>query len=219
MVARFDRVWHTGWYMFNKDNSCVRQTWGSIKAAVVGSAAATVFGVAILCMSLLAGADPVRVFTQSNSLDQPIRKVEMVDYYLPYPGILPDNPLYKLKAARDIVSLWLIPDGEKKAEKELRYADKRIGAAVALVDGGKKDLGVTTATKAEKYLESSVNRTVKISRDGSDVKSLMLTQIKATAKHAEVLRELNDKAGGLDQSLARTERLREEVDQAFLESK
>ena len=70
-----------------------------------------------------------------------------VEYYLPYPGILPDSPLYKIKAIRDRVQLVLTFDEVQKAERELLYADKRVGAAWALADGGKADLAVSTATK------------------------------------------------------------------------
>ena len=78
------------------------------------------------------------------------------------------------------------------------YADKRINAALALIEGNKVGVGVSTATKAEKYLESAVNRLIKLSGEGKDVKSLLLTLSKATAKHVEVLEGLDKRVTGPD---------------------
>lgn len=80
------------------------------------------------------------------------------DYYLPYPGILPDHPLYWLKMVRDRIMLWTTRDPLQQYQRLLHYSDKRIGAAKALIEGGQPELGVTTATKAEKYLEQAVSQ-------------------------------------------------------------
>ena len=50
------------------------------------------------------------------------------NYLLPYPGMLPDNPLYMLKAMRDRVINFLIADSQKKAEFYLLQSDKRLNA-------------------------------------------------------------------------------------------
>ena len=110
-----------------------------------------------------------------------------VDYYLPYPGILPDHPLYWLKMVRDRIGLVLTTAETAKAEKLLLYADKRLGAAWALIEGNKVPLGVSTLTKAEKYLEQTVQlRDSFIDKDKLD---------KAIKKHLEVLTILKDKSG------------------------
>lgn len=80
---------------------------------------------------------------------------EGVDYYLPYPGLLPDHPLYFLKMMRDRVRM-LVAGASQKGELSLLYADKRIGAAEALVHGGKQALGAEVAYKAEGYLRSAL---------------------------------------------------------------
>ena len=110
-----------------------------------------------------------------------------VDYYLPYPGILPDHPLYWLKMVRDRVGLLITVGNQAKAEKLLLYADKRLGAAWALVDGNKVPLGVSTLTKAEKYLEQAVIR------GGDD--SFKTRLGKAILKHREVLLLVRPKVG------------------------
>jgi len=112
---------------------------------------------------------------------------QSVDYYLPYPGILPDHPLYWLKMVRDRVGLVLTTAETAKAEKLLLYADKRLGAAWALIDGNKVPLGVSTLTKAEKYLEQAAQL-----RDSFTDKDKL---DKAIKKHLEVLALLKDKSG------------------------
>ena len=41
------------------------------------------------------------------------------NYAFPYPGVLPDSPLWLIKAARDRILLWLTFDKVGKAEKML----------------------------------------------------------------------------------------------------
>lgn len=109
------------------------------------------------------------------------------DYYLPYPGLLPDHPLYWVKMVRDRVQLLLTVDKSVKAEKLLNYADKRLGAAWALIDGNKKTLGVTTLSKAEKYLDQALE----LGKDTGFKENLK----KAIVKHEEVIALLKEKAG------------------------
>jgi len=116
-----------------------------------------------------------------------------VDYYLAYPGILPDHFLYPLKMVRDRVWLFLTTDPVRKAELLLLFADKRIGAAKALIEGGKQELGLSTITKAEKYLERAVLQGEKAGEAGKDVSSFSEKLTKATLKHEEVLTGLLEK--------------------------
>ena len=110
-----------------------------------------------------------------------------MDYYLPYPGILPDSPFYWVKMARDRVQLWLTPSPLKKAEKLLLYADKRLGAGYSLVDGGKERLGVSTLTKAEKYLERAGEKRERFG-ESEEEKIFEDKFLKARLKHEQVLR-------------------------------
>jgi hypothetical protein len=81
------------------------------------------------------------------------------DYTLPYPGILPDNPFYMLKTARDNFIGLLISDAKKKAEFNLLQADKRLQAGVYLIDKNKKyDLAEQTISKGENYFEQAISK-------------------------------------------------------------
>jgi hypothetical protein len=84
--------------------------------------------------------------TEEELIDQQ----EEVDYFLPYPGILPDHFLYPLKMIRDRIWLWLTINPLKKADLLLLFADKRLGAGKALVEGNKIELGINTLTKSSR---------------------------------------------------------------------
>src|SRR5260221_13808872 len=81
------------------------------------------------------------------------------DYTLPYPGILPDNPLYVFKAMRDRMVSWFITDPKNKATFDLLQADKRVAAAFAMskerpVNGL---LVVQTISKGENYFSEAIS--------------------------------------------------------------
>lgn len=72
-----------------------------------------------------------------------------IKYDLAYPGILPDNPLYKLKVLRDKIIVQTIMDPEKKVNFYLLQTDKGILASAMLVDQNKINLAKETLLKAE----------------------------------------------------------------------
>lgn len=197
------------------------KTWGGWKRGILGSFTAVIFGLVILLTSIMAAVSPVGVFPHDlAAAEQP----EVIEYYLPYPGLLPDSPLYKIKMVRDRISLWLTFDSEKLIWKNLQLADKRINAAVFLVNGGKAELGVVTASKAEKYLESAVVKAESMVKQGKDVKSVLNTLITATAKHAELLSSMQVKVDGANKETVRLSKelavtLHTRSEQALRESK
>ena len=138
------------------------------------------------------------VFTLFLLIAQPL-KAQMVDYYLPYPGYLPDHPLYWAKMVRDRVDLWLAFKPQTKADRILNFADKRLAAGWALIDKGEIDLGVSTLTKGEKYLDQAILL-------NQHLDQTRLT--KAKLKHWEVINLLKDKVadkhqGVMEQMLVR----------------
>ena len=119
-----------------------------------------------------------------------------VDYALPYPGLLPDNPLYFLKVSRDRIVSFLISDSLKKAEFDLLQADKRISAALYLFNSTKKnqkttELIISTTSKAENYLEQSITKIREAKKEGKDTADLLRRLKDAVRKHSEVLKMLN----------------------------
>ena len=73
-------------------------------------------------------------------------------YLLPYPGILPNHPLYWSKMIRDRIQLMTTTDPTQKMQLLLLFADKRLAAGQLLIATGDNSLGISTITKAEKYL-------------------------------------------------------------------
>lgn len=117
--------------------------------------------------------------------------VQKVDYTLPYPGILPDHPLYFLKRMRDTILEKLISDPIRKAEFYLLQSDKRLQMGIMLINAGKGSLGETTISKAEKYMEQAVSGLSAYKKSGSAVPPYIVERLeKATAKHTEVITEL-----------------------------
>lgn len=201
------------------ESSFLVSIWGSLKNALVGCGVAVLFGLVILLTSIYS----VSAAAASDKVMMPIKAAPVtevkVDYYLPYPGLLPDSPAYKFKMARDFLKLNLTFGEIQKAQVELLFADKRIGAAQVLLDGGKMQLAASTASKAEKYLGSSVNRTASLAKKGQDVKSMLLTLSKAIAKHTEIVTDMISKTSGedrvvLETSLKNTKSFAEIVSQA-----
>jgi len=150
--------------------------------------------------------------TEEELIDQQ----EEVDYFLPYPGILPDHFLYPLKMIRDRIWLWLTINPLKKADLLLLFADKRLGAGRALVEGNKIELGITTLTKAEKYLERAANQERIANQENEETEDFVGKLLMASLKHQEVLSELREKLTGsdlsvIDQTLEMSRRVREQV--------
>ena len=149
--------------------------------------------------------------TQSASL-----AVEESDYYLPYPGILPDHPLYWLKMLRDKIVLELTRDPQTRFERLLLYADKRIGAAEVLVKGRKFDLGVTTTLKSENYLEQAVQQLQQLSENNKATAMMKGQAENSTAKHRQILekikKETNIDQGTINQMLQLNSKINKEID-------
>lgn len=86
------------------------------------------------------------------TLAQPITfDNQKVVYDLPSPGLLPDHPLYFIKAIRDRLTEFATNDPLKKVELYLSYSDKRAQMALDLSKKGKNSLAISTISKGEKY--------------------------------------------------------------------
>lgn len=111
-----------------------------------------------------------------------------VDYYLAYQGnVLPDSPLWFLKVIRDRVWLLITTNPSRKAELKLLFADKRVAASEILFEKGEADIGFSTLTKAEKYLEEASQAEVQNREKGIDTKDFLMRLANASLKHAEVI--------------------------------
>lgn len=113
-----------------------------------------------------------------------------VEYDLPYPGLLPDNPLYNFKALRDRIIEILISDPAKKGEFFLLSSDKRFNAGVFLIIKGKNDLGVLYISKSNNYMSMAIAQSTQAGARGKQDLQKMKLSIQ---KHEEVINELKPK--------------------------
>lgn len=111
-------------------------------------------------------------------------------YELPYPGILPDHPLWPIKALRDRIMGFLIGDPVKKAQFNLIQADKRLSAGISLFKKGKRQMAASTISKGENYFAQAVAQAYEAKRMGKGDSSLVEQLFKASHKHQAVLTEL-----------------------------
>lgn len=116
---------------------------------------------------------------------------ETVEYLLPYPGILPDHPLYFLKKFRDTILERLIADPIKKAEFYILQGDKRLNMGIFLVAQSKLALAETTVSKGEKYLGNVVQVLTTQKTAGNPIPGYITDRLeKSLLKHEEVLTDL-----------------------------
>jgi len=155
------------------------------------------FALGILFTSVFRTASVRYVFSQTpNTSLQEGQGVVLgesveIDYYFRYPGrILPDHPLWFLKALRDKVWLLLTTNPSRKAELKLLFADKRVVSAKILFERGKPELGVSTLTKAEKYLEGACNLEKENREKDLDTSEFLSTLAKASLKHRQTIDEI-----------------------------
>jgi hypothetical protein len=118
---------------------------------------------------------------------------EKVEYSLAYPGILPDNPLHFLKAARDRIILFLISDPLKKTEFNLLTSDKRIYAADLLADRDKDDIAISTLSKSNNYFHQAVVSIQEAKKAGKNVDTVLHNLNLAVKKHLETLETISGK--------------------------
>ncbi len=149
----------------------------------------------------------------------PQAMVEKKDaYLLPYPGILPDHPLYFLKGLRDRILEGLIVDPLRKAEFYVLQADKRLNMGIFLQRQGKITLMEQAISKGEKYMEKAVTGLKSVKSSGMQVPASIVDRLeKSMTKHTEVLEGLMVKADdaqkvGLSQSLELVKKLQREIE-------
>lgn len=139
-----------------------------------------------LALFLIALPGFYSVHSQSISVNQ-----EKVVYTLPYPGILPDHPLYAVKIIRDRILDVMTRDTMKKAQLYLLLSDKRAAMVPFLIQKGKDKLAVGTLDEGEKYF-SQIPRLVETSKkQGVSPTADLVHKLKlANVKHREIVETL-----------------------------
>ena len=161
---------------------------------IVAILSAVFLAVAILSISVLRVASVNYAFNGSlaSTLGETTNVGEIdVSYEFPYPGrILPDHPLWPIKALRDKVWVTLTLNSSRRAELLLLFADKRIASSKILFERGKPELAFSTLSKAEKYLAEALDLETENRKGGVDTKSFLTQLATASLKHREVINEI-----------------------------
>jgi hypothetical protein len=138
---------------------------------------------------------------------------EKVIYNLPYPGLLPDSPLYITKVLRDRITDFLTRDNLKKAELYLLYSDKRVSMSLVLASKGKSQLAIDTFIKGEKYFLKIPGLLILAKKQGAQAPSSFVQTLKlSNAKHKELIEELiKTLPQGLNESLTQLSDLNQQI--------
>jgi len=147
----------------------------------------------LLTLFIFAAIGGQKVFAQEISTSPAALNVQ---YDLPYTGILPDNPLYLLKALRDNALNLLITDPLQKADYDLLMADKRLGAASSLLDKGKVDLAITTLSKSGNYFYLAIQQAANAKKQGENADAILSKLLTASLKHQQVIFKMEEKTTG-----------------------
>ena len=127
---------------------------------------------------------PTFYFLQSQQVNLNQDKIE---YNLPYPGILPDHPLFFFKKVRDKILELTTRDSLKKAELYLLFSDKRIAMAMVLLKNGKDKYALTAFRQGEDYFLKIPKLLEMSKKQGVSASSDFIQRLKlSNAKHKEV---------------------------------
>ncbi|MDO8451628.1 MAG: DUF5667 domain-containing protein [bacterium] len=115
---------------------------------------------------------------------------EKQQYLLPYPGILPDHPLYFLKRFRDWILESLIVDPVRKAEFYILQADKHLNMGTFLLEKGNIVLALEMISSGETFMEKAVLSLKEVKAGGREIPGHVGERLmRSMVKHGEVLEE------------------------------
>jgi len=154
--------------------------------------------VSILFFSL--AIHPVIAQENGNKIAPELDKIATAEYKLPYPGMLPSSPLYKLKTLRDKFVLALITDPHKKAAKHLQLADRQLFEALKVAESGDIPLAIHSAFKGEHQMTQLVDNLKSAIYSGEKL-DLELTDKahRASFRHLELLTGMKARANDKNQ--------------------
>ena len=114
-----------------------------------------------------------------------------VEYALPYPGILPDHPLYIFKQLRDTILLVLITKPIRKVEFYILLSDKKLAMGATLLTKKKSDLATQIAGKSITDLEVAEKLIFEIPNgNNNEVANVKDRFEKSVLKHEEVIADM-----------------------------
>lgn len=178
-----------------------------------------IFFILIICIFALINTRSV--FAQE--LRVPVPAVEItptktptptiIEYNLPYHGILPTSPLYTLKLIKDGISDLLISDPLRKTSFYLLQADKRLSAVIVLYEEGDEDLGEETLLNGIEYLEKSMTKLNEANEEQYNVEDVFGKIQTSVKKHKEVINGISEnKNAKMTEKLQESKKRIEEIE-------
>ncbi len=130
-----------------------------------------------------------------------------IDYQLPYPGMLPDNPLYFLKLFRDNLTSFFISKPEDKAKFDLMQSDKYVQASYLLAtqQQGKTQLSFQTFSQAQDYFEQAILQAQNAKKQGYSTKEIADKLTSSNQKHEQILQAIAQSAHQEDSQIVKSE--------------
>lgn len=138
-----------------------------------------------------------------------------VEYTLPYPGILPNHPLYIFKQLRDTVLGILIRSPLRRVEYQQLLTDKYMNMGVHLLAQDKDELAIDTFEQAERSLHKTQDYISELPASEANAIGNAKERYKMSLqKHTEVLEEAKTQvdaelAGKIDTILVAVTTLRQ----------
>lgn len=167
-----------------------------MKKQIVSLAIALIFFLSVPYLFSSIGVHVIAATTKSQATSAHITPTPMpaptpVEYALPYPGMLPDHPLYFLKNLRDRIIELLITDPINKAEFYLLQADKKLNMSIILTDMGKTSAAQDTLAQSFASRAKAVALIQSLAHSGKNVPPFVLEKLSLSIlKHKEVLMKL-----------------------------
>lgn len=116
---------------------------------------------------------------------------QQINYELPYPGILPNNPLYSVKSARDSIMQWMMRDNIKKAQLRLQISDKNVRGAQMLLKEKDYERAEKILRNGEQIFEKAIEDALNAKEQGASPTSEFKEKLKiSNLKHREVIHEI-----------------------------
>lgn len=114
-----------------------------------------------------------------------------VIYQLPYPGLLPDHPLYFFKHWRDNMMIAGTRDNLKKAQLYHLLSDKDMSMALDLQNKGKEQLAIKTVMQGEEKFLKIIPLLKTSQKQGVRPAGDFMTKLQnSNLKHREVIEDL-----------------------------
>lgn len=114
-----------------------------------------------------------------------------VEYTLPYPGLLPDHPLYFLREVRDSLQNFFVSNPLRKAEFYLLQADKDISASSMLSQKKRTAaLAGATANESQNHFEKAIDAVKDAKKQGLDTQEIAKKLVQANEKHQEIIKQM-----------------------------